>query len=412
MTEPAELRDDALPPMADYRDPAPFFHHSHGVDLGFYPAGHDRLHILLQLIGEARQSLKLAFYIFAMDEAGRKLRDALAQAAERGVSVTLILDDFGSDAHDGFFAPLIQAGGRVQRFGRRWNARYLIRNHQKLVIVDGERAMIGGFNITNAYFDPPQVNGWNDLGVTIRGGAVVHELADWFALLQQWTAGKKISVRRVRRQARGWGDGCGPVRWLVGGPSERLSPWARCVIDEIGKARRLDMMMAYFSPRRGLVRRIGAVARRGAARLLLAAKSDNQATIGASRALYTKLMRDGVSIHEFEPCKLHTKLIVIDDAVYLGSANFDMRSLYLNLELMLRVEDAQLAEKMRQFIADHLPYSTRITPQLHSRRKTLANRIRWTLSWFLVTVVDYTVTRRLNLGLKAPASPPADQGGA
>ncbi len=104
-------------------------------------------------------------------------------------------------------------------------------------------------------------------------------------------------------------------------------------------------------------------------------------------------------IYEFEPCKLHAKLIVVDDVTYIGSANFDMRSLYLNLELMLRIEDKALAERMRSFIQHHLPHSTEVTPALHKSRRTVWNRIRWSIGWFLVTVVDYSVTRRLNLGL-------------
>jgi cardiolipin synthase len=176
------------------------------------------------------------------------------------------------------------------------------------------------------------------------------------------------------------------------------------VIDDIDRAKQLDMMVAYFSPRRGLVKKIGEVARRGArngggARLLLAAKSDNAATIGAARANYGRLLKRGVEIHEFKPCKLHAKLIVVDDNVYIGSANFDMRSLYLNLEVMLRIEDAALASRMREFIEGHLPYSTEVTRRLHRRRSTWWNRVRWTIGWYLVTVVDYSVTRRLNLGL-------------
>ena len=104
-------------------------------------------------------------------------------------------------------------------------------------------------------------------------------------------------------------------------------------------------------------------------------------------------------IWEFAPSKLHTKLIVLDDTVYLGSANFDMRSLYINLELMLKIEDAALADRMREFVGQQIGASQPITAGLHQRRATLANRIRWNLSWLLVSVIDYTVTRRLNLGI-------------
>ncbi|MBS1239772.1 MAG: clsA 1 [Proteobacteria bacterium] len=388
--------------LAPYKDPGPFSISAQGLDLTFYASGEDRLLVLLETIRTAKRTLKLYFYIFATDACAAKIRDTLAEAASRGVSVTLIIDDFGSPAGAAFLASLIRAGGKVQRFSSRWGARYLIRNHQKMLIADDEVAIVGGFNIEQAYFEPPAKNGWNDLAVRVEGEAVAR-LSEWFAVLEEWTAGR-VKLMEARRRVRRWNAGSGTVRWLLGGPSQRLSPWARCVIGDIEKAHRLDMMVAYFSPRWGLVKKIGKVAKRGAkaggwARLLLAAKSDNAATIGAARALYSRLLRKGVNIHEFEPCRLHAKLIVVDDVTYVGSANFDMRSLYLNLELMLRIDDAALADRMRQFIAEHRPHSTEVTPELHRRRGTVLNRIRWTLSWFLVTVVDYTVTRRLNLGL-------------
>ena len=90
---------------------------------------------------------------------------------------------------------------------------------------------------------------------------------------------------------------------------------------------------------------------------------------------------------------------MLDDTVYLGSANFDMRSLYLNLELMLQVKDAALAERMREFVSLHIQASEEITPAVHKARATLWNRLRWNFGWLLVSVIDYTVSRRLNLGL-------------
>lgn len=277
--------------------------------------------------------------------------------------------------------------------------RYLIRNHQKIVIADSQIGMIGGFNIENSYFAPPSPDGWNDLGIRISG-AQVAGLVQWFARLEEWTGDPRSQLLSIRRVVRAWDPGEGPVQWLVGGPTRWLNSWARRVFEDIEGASQIDMMMAYFSPRRRITRQIGNAAQRGDVRLMLAGKSDNTATIGAARALYGRLLRRGVRIFEFQPSMLHTKLIVIDDAVYLGSANFDMRSLYLNLELMLRIEDAALADRMRAFIAFHQPASLEITRKEHRARRTAWKRIRWSLCWFLVTVVDYTVTRRLNLGLK------------
>lgn len=393
--EPLESAAMAAP---TYRDPAPFTLDAQGQTLRFYPAGRDRLAALIDLIGSAQESLAICFYIFAEDDTSRKVRDALSEAARRGVDVRLVIDGFGAAASDEFFAPLSAAGGQYWRFSARWSQRYLIRNHQKMVIADGARAMVGGFNIEDGYFAPPQADGWNDLGLIVEG-SLVGELARWFAEMERWVSDPRANWRAIRRIVREWDPGEGPTALLVGGPTRGLSSWAKCVSRDLIEGERLDMMMAYFSPPRRLVRRIARIAAKGQTRLVMAGKSDNGATIGAARALYRPMLKRGARIWEFVPCKLHTKLIVLDDCVYVGSANFDMRSLYINLELMLKIEDAALAERMREFVAEHFDASLEVTPAVHRARATWWNRLRWRASWFLVAVLDYTVSRRLNLGL-------------
>ena len=390
--------DPADPSPSASFDPPPFSASAQGYDLTFFTAGHDRLTALLALIDGARASLRLCFYIFADDDSGRQVVAALTAAVRRGVEVSLIVDGFGSSATpEALFAPLWHAGARFCRFSPRRTIRYLIRNHQKIAIADGAVALIGGFNVEDSYFAPPEQDGWHDLAVRVEGPAVAR-LADWFDGLLAWTLDPHAQWRAIRRLLREWDPGDGPVQWLLGGPTAGLSSWARCVSEDLRRGRRLDMIMAYFSPGARLLARIGRIGRHGDANLVLAARSDNGATIGASRLLYGSLLKRKARIWEFEPSKLHTKLIVLDDAVYLGSANFDMRSLFINLELMLRIEDAVLAERLRGYVRQHLPACQQITRELHQSRLTLLNRLRWTLSWFIVAVVDYTVTRRLNFG--------------
>ncbi len=390
--EPAKMEEPG------YRDPPSFAVEAQGQALTFYPGGAERLDAMLALIDSSQVCLKLCFYIFAEDASSQRVRDALAAAARRGVDVKLVIDGFGATASEGFFQPLCDAGGEVWRFSAKWTQRYLIRNHQKMVIVDNKRAMVGGFNVEDSYFEPPQANGWNDLGMVIEG-SLVEKLDRWFDRMQGWVSQPHPRWRTIRRIVREWDAGEGAVQLLVGGPTRGLSSWARCVSNDLMRGERLDMMMAYFSPPRRLVRRIARIAAKGHTKLVLAGKSDNGATIGAARALYRPMLKKGAMVWEFVPCKLHTKLIVLDDRVYVGSANFDMRSLYINLELMVLIEDAALAERMREFIAQHADASLAITPAVHKLRATWWNRLRWRLSWFLVGVLDYTVSRRLNLGL-------------
>ena len=364
--------------------------------------GPDRLARLIEMIDAANVSVRIMFYIFADDRSGLAVRDALTRAAHRGVRVVAMLDSFGSSATpDDFFVALRTAGASVRWFGTRWTPRYLIRNHQKLVIVDDRLAMAGGFNIADGYFAPvSERDGWTDLAFTIDGPAVAPAIR-WFDGLAAWIALPRPRFRNLRRLVREWRDDGDSVQWLVGGPTIRLSPWARTLRQDMLHAGNLALAMAYFAPNAGVLRRIGRIAKRGGAvRLLLPARSDNGATVGASRLLYRFLMKRGVAIAEYEAQRLHAKMIVIDDLVLIGSANLDMRSLYINMELTLRVQDAGFARRCRQWIEALDALSTQVTPELHRRRAGLLNRLRWFASWLVVTVIDYSVTRRLNFGLK------------
>jgi len=130
-----------------------------------------------------------------------------------------------------------------------------------------------------------------------------------------------------------------------------------------------------------------------------AAERPGAGTIGAARHCYRRLLKAGVRIFEYQPTKLHTKLFVIDDAVHSGSANFDMRSLYINLEIMLRIADAPFAGYMRAYVDGELERSEEITRESHRARSSWLNRLRWSIEYFLVAVLDYNVTRRLNFGI-------------
>lgn len=361
--------------------------------------GQRRLERLLALIDGAIRSVDLIMYIFEDDDAGQQILGAMTAATRRGVRVRAVIDSFGSgDISDTLFASLRAAGGSVIFFSRRWRSSYLVRNHQKLLLIDGEAGVTGGFNIANPYLSDRRTHCWFDLGIVIRG-PVVADMTAWFEALHDYTVHDDGKLLVLRRLIREWPVDGKPLSWLVGGPTQRLSPWARMVRGDLVGARRLDMAMAYFSPGQGMLRRLGRVARAGKARFVMAAKSDNPATIGASRLLYGYLLRQKAAIWEYQPCRLHMKLIVIDDIVHVGTANFDMRSLFLNVEGMLRIEDAGFAQQMRDFLDGLKGDCEIVTAASHKARASWLTRLRWTLAWFVVGVADYTVTRRLNFGL-------------
>ena len=221
---------------------------------------------LIALIDGARSSLKLYYYIFAADESGTLVRDALIAARARGVAVTLMVDAFGSSqAPDSFFAPLVEAGAHFGRFGARRSTRYLIRNHQKMAIADDARLLIGGFNVEDGYFGIPQEDCWRDLGLSIEGPQV-EAMTIWYGQLWRWVSTRKQRFRTLRAMVRQWHpalhhDMASPFRWLIGGPTRRLSPWAQVVKHDLERARRVDMIAAYFSPGRGMLKRIARAAK-------------------------------------------------------------------------------------------------------------------------------------------------------
>ena len=358
--------------------------------------GSDRLQAILDLIDGAKNSLRVIFYIFAGDEAGTAVRDALVRAARRGVVVRLLLDGYGSSGTDAkFFEPITSAGGAFCMFLPSYGRRYLIRNHQKLVIADERRAIIGGANVETVYLSDEGDKYWRDLWVLIEGPAAV-PASRYFDSLFLWTQTTGAKLRTLRRIVMRYSQTEGPLQWKFSGPLSRKNRLPAALARELSAARELDLIAAYFSPPWSFLRRLRRIARTGKARIITAAKSDNNATIAAARHTYSRLLRRGVEMYEYQAAKLHTKLAIVDDVVHVGSANLDFRSLFINMEIVLRVDDPAFAAAMRNYFERELKDSERITPSLHRRRATLWRRLKWTISYWLVTSMDYTVTRRLN----------------
>ncbi len=370
----------------------------HRLDLA--ANGADRLAALLGIIESAQTSLQLFFYIFGDDAIAQRVSTALLEACQRGVAVSLLIDSYGSaDRSDAQFAPIVAAGGEFARFNPEWGRRYLLRNHQKIVVADRSRALIGGSNVAASYFeDKPDGSSWHDLLLTIEGPAAAR-LAEYHDRLRDWMLVGRSRIRDLTRLLAGASENAGALRWLFNGPFRRMSPLTRSIKHDIDAARQLDMIQAYFAPNWGMMRRLGRVVaeRGGKFRLITAARSDNRTTIAAARHCYRRLLARGGEIHEFVPQSLHIKLIVADDAVYIGSANFDMRSLFINTEIMLRIEDAAFADQLRTLVVAHLAHSEPITEDLHRSRATPFARLRWLFAYFLVSTLDFTVTRRFNM---------------
>jgi cardiolipin synthase len=366
-----------------------------GNRLEVIDSGEARLRLLLELIGGAEQSIKMLMYMFNPDPIGEQVRDALAAAAARGVEVRLMIDGFGSAAPSDFFDVLDAAGGKHCVFNPSYGRRYLMRNHQKLVVIDGETVIIGGANIDDTYLSDRGAKHWRDLWLRLDGPEAALP-GQYFDTLFRWSTQGRPKLKYARRRLAEFSEWRGPLQWKFSGPLSMRNSWWRTIGRDIRRGQRLDMVFAYFAPPGAMLRRIGRLGKRGRARIITAAKSDNNATIAAARHSYSRLLRRHVEMYEYQPAKLHTKLAIVDDIVHIGSSNFDYRSLYINMEIMLRIKDAAFADAMRNYFEGELKRSKWITPALHKRRANAWRRFKWAVSHFLVNVMDYTVTRRLN----------------
>jgi cardiolipin synthase len=358
--------------------------------------GPERLQALLGLIDGARESLRLLYYIYRADRSGELVYQAMSRAIDRGVKVSLLLDGFGAYVQDDYFAPLIDKGLVYCRFHPSYGRRYLIRCHQKLALADEQRVLIGGFNIEDSYFGTIEEGAWRDLGLMVEGPAA-GRLASYYDEFFGWSSVRGAKIRDLNRLIHRHSENHGALQWTFGGPMTRLPPWATATSRDLLSSDDVAMIAAYFAPTRAILRRISRPGRKRA-RIITAAKSDNHATIAAARYTYKNLLRRGAEIFEYQPTKLHTKLVVLDDVVHIGSSNFDIRSIYLNLEMMLRVDDPEFTQLLRNYFEQEIDQCLPITAELNRQRSSWWTRLIQAISFFLVTTADYTITRRLNLG--------------
>lgn len=294
---------------------------------------------LLDLLRGAQQSLDVCVFILANDACGREVLAVLSERAGQGVRVRLLLDGLGS-----FLLPkrrlksLLAAGGRVAWFvpilHRPLRGRTNLRNHRKLVIADGERVWAGGRNIAADYLESETQTRWYDLSFDLGGDAVLHYRnvfeADWAFAAHQ----KAAAIPAMTDPSRGDGS---RVQVIPSGPDMVGDALHDLLVMLVAGAReRVVAVTPYFVPGDVLQTILCVAARRGiTVDLILPARSNHRLADLARNRFLRQLVEAGGSVWLLPEAMLHAKAIVIDDRYALaGSANLDLRSLFLNFELM------------------------------------------------------------------------------
>jgi len=348
-------------------------------------------------IAAARGSVRLEFYIVAPDATGTAVRDALADAAGRGVAVRVLVDALGTTAlPSGFWRPVTGSGGEVKVFNPLTSRRLPVRDHRKLVVVDDEVAIVGGFNLSDDYAGDGVASGWADCGLVLRGPAVAG-LSRSFDLMSALCDAVQPSamLARLRTGHRPPAETIAPgTQLLLSGPGRKPNAFQRSLREDVAPARTVRFVSAYFLPEFQMRRLLRQAAKRGAlVQVIVPGKSDVALSQRAARHLYTGLLRAGVEIWEYEPQVLHTKLFLVDGAVYAGSSNLDTRSLHINHELMIRLTDPEVVAGGEALFADLLGRSRRIDPASWRTSRSWLEKLRERCAFWILSQVDPYVTR-------------------
>ncbi|MGP5397733.1 phospholipase D-like domain-containing protein [Arthrobacter rhombi] len=314
-----------------------------------YTYGEDLYADMLAAIRGAREHVFLETFIWKSDATGQRFKEALNEAARRGVEVFVIYDGFANLVVPRSFYqfhPKI----RVYRFPVLRPSRLFTPlrstglDHRKLLVVDGETAFAGGYNIGDLY-----ATEWRDTHLRLTGPAV-WELRQAFLDVWNSVCGRP---EIPHQRALTWNP---HIRTANNMPSHLVYPIRGVYLDAINRASdRIYMTTAYFIPDRQILDSLLAASRRGVdVRLILPEDSNHVLADWLARGFFTAMLREGISVLLYRNAMIHAKTATIDGQwSTIGTANIDRLSLTGNYETNLEIHDPAFAEKMEQiFLVD------------------------------------------------------------
>lgn len=350
---------------------------------------------LLAAINGAARSIHFETYIFAQDNIGLRVSDALAAAADRGVAVRLVVDGFGTGA----FAPELKSrlesvGAQVIIFRRtRWwrlERRLLRRMHRKLVLIDDQLAFVGGINIIDDHHhpdpEPARLGPRFDFAVACEG-PIVASIA--LAMKRLWWTLQLLQGRARSGPAPAlalesipppYADGVRAALLLR--DNLRYRRTIESAYMEVIRTAHKEVLIAcaYFLPGRTFRKALIDCVRRGVrVRLLVQGRIEYAIQHYGQEALYSQFLAAGVEIHEYETSYLHAKVAVVDESwATVGSSNIDPYSLLLAREANVAVYDAAFARDLRTALERAIDeHSRTVQPQEFAHRGLLRRMVNW-----------------------------------
>lgn len=347
---------------------------------------------LLQALEQARERIHLESYIYRDDVVGRRIAQALIQAAGRGVEAHLLIDGFGSQPMPhALLQAMRDAGVRVLIYRPEvspWRLRRhrLRRLHRKLALVDSNIAFVGGININDAM--SPDFSPQYDYAVAVEG-PLVGEVFVAVRRLWNLVSWSQLQHRRDDHRQPPCVAAAGKVRarFLLRDNLGNRRDIERAYLRAIGKARKeIVLANAYFLPGTRFRHALIAAAERGVkVTLLVQGRTDHPLANYAKQAFYGRLLRAGVEIHEYQKSMLHAKTAVVDGIwATVGSSNIDPFSLVLSREANVAVYDRGFASELRASLRQEIDSgAVRVLPA-SLRAMPLRQRVLIWLSYGIV----------------------------
>lgn len=312
---------------------------------------------MLDAIDRATTSVAMSVYIFDHDKVGERFADALGRARARGVAVRVLIDDLGQlYSRRAIAGDLTRRGIEVAKFiprSPKFIALINLRNHRKMLIIDGREAFIGGMNIRHGHMigDGPR-HPVRDIHFRVVG-PVIDQMSEVFVEDWHFAAGAEITLPPWRPATLGPAPGSTLARLVPDGPDYHFEKLLWVIMGAIGASTSSILIMTpYFLPPLTLANALMVAAQRGiAVDVVLPARSNVVFMDWAMEANFEVLLERGVRIH-LNPAPFdHSKILVVDRTwCLIGSTNWDQRSLRLNFEANLECFDAALAERLAAYV--------------------------------------------------------------
>ncbi len=366
--------------------------------------------LLISCIQSAKQTIYFHTYIFSNDPTGKMVATELIASAQKGVKIYLLIDGFASrqlpieiinkfrqvGINVAQFEPILKS--KSYYFGRRM--------HQKVIVADEEKAIIGGMNIADKYNNTPKHKAWLDFAVEVKGD-VVHEINAYCK--EFWKKEPTINEnenysfhqnKKIKIEADVKEDYLVRVRindWL-----KHRNEVSNTYLQLLKSAQKeIYILCSYFIPGRAIRRQIVKSAKKGITiKVIMAGKSDVAIAKFAERWLYDWLLRNHILLYEFQPNVLHGKIAVSDESlVTIGSYNINNISTYASLEMNIDIKNDGFAKKVKEEIEKIIDSDcVAITTELHRKQKNPVKQFARWISYqtirFLLFVFTFYIKRK------------------